>query len=266
MGSSALVVLLAPLLFLGMAGLIALGRRIARGRPEESSPRERALLGTIEAAFYALLGLMVAFTYSDSASRFDLRRDQTVAEANAIATAYLRIDLLPPSAQPHMRDLFRRYARERMAVYSALPDDDASDTHAARADALQARIWRDTMAALPQAPPATSFLVVEGLNAMFAITTTRTVYLRTRTPTAIAALLLLLCGIGAALLGYDLPRQRTPAVTIHTAAFALMLTVVLYVIFDLDNPRTGLIRLDYTDQAMRHAIDAMDERGRAPAR
>jgi len=31
--------------------------------------------------------------------------------------------------------------------------------------------------------------------------------------------------------------------------FALMMTVTLYVILDLDHPRAGLIRLDYVDQA-----------------
>jgi len=36
-----------------------------------------------------------------------------------------------------------------------------------------------------------------------------------------------------------------------------VLTSVLYVIFDLDHPRVGLIRLDYSDQAMQQVLDAM---------
>jgi hypothetical protein len=33
--------------------------------------------------------------------------------------------------------------------------------------------------------------------------------------------------------------------------FALMMTVTIYVILDLDHPRVGLIRLDYVDQAFK---------------
>ena len=32
--------------------------------------------------------------------------------------------------------------------------------------------------------------------------------------------------------------------------FAVMMTVTIYVILDLDHPRVGLIRLDYVDQAL----------------
>jgi hypothetical protein len=42
------------------------------------------------------------------AVRFDQRRDQIVTEANAIGTAYQRLDLLPADAQPELRGLHRQ--------------------------------------------------------------------------------------------------------------------------------------------------------------
>ena len=59
---------------------------------------------------FALFGLLIAFTFSGALSRLDIRRGQVVDEANAIGTAYLRIDLLPAAAQPRLRESFREYA------------------------------------------------------------------------------------------------------------------------------------------------------------
>ena len=51
--------------------------------------------GPVEGAVFALFGLLVAFSFSGAAERFDVRRQLIVEEANAIGTAYLRIDLTP---------------------------------------------------------------------------------------------------------------------------------------------------------------------------
>jgi len=251
------IALLVPAIFLGVVLFVGVGRRVAARRRVEAREAERAALSTIEASVYALLGLMVAFTYAEAAARFETRRAQTVDEANAIGTAYLRLDLLRESARPAIRDEFRRYTRERIAVYKSLPDLVASDAHAARASSLQQQIWRDAIAGLEGQPTSASILLLPSINEMFDITTTRAIYLRTHTPPAVSATLVVLCLVCALLLGYSLPRERSAAVLTHTVAYALVLTSVLYVIFDLDHPRVGLIRLDYSDQAMQQVLDAM---------
>ena len=86
----------------------------------------RAGLGAVDGAVFALLGLMIAFTFSGAASRLEVRRQLIVQEANAIGTAYLRLDLLPPGAQPGLREDFRQYVDARLAVYSKLPDIEAA--------------------------------------------------------------------------------------------------------------------------------------------
>ncbi len=95
----------------------------------------------LEGAVFALLGLLIAFTFSGAAARFDTRRQLIVEEANAIGTAYLRIDLLPADAQPGMRELFRQYVDTRMEVYKKLPDVDAAKAELARAGVMQGEIW-----------------------------------------------------------------------------------------------------------------------------
>ena len=58
---------------------------------------------------FALLGLLLAFTFSGAAARFDARRALIVEEVNDIRTAWLRLDVLPAEAPPALRENFRRY-------------------------------------------------------------------------------------------------------------------------------------------------------------
>jgi hypothetical protein len=247
---TALVFVFLPGLFVCILLFVWIGRWIGGRRSREETERERVGLVTVETAIYALLGLMIAFTFSGATARFDTRRAQTVQEANAIGTAYLRLDLLPAAAQPALRAKFRSYTEARMAVYRALPDLEASNAHAARADALQAEIWSGSLAALRNAPPQASLLVVPALNDMIDITTIRAISLRTHTPPIILAALGMLTLVCALLVGYGLAGGKPFATNLHMIGFAVMMTVTIYVILDLDHPRVGLIRLDYVDQAL----------------
>ena len=88
-------VLFSVLLFVGMLILLEIGRRIGvRRRPKESEG-ERGSLGTVEGAVFALFGLMMAFTFSGAATRFNEKRMLIAEEANTIETAYLRLELSP---------------------------------------------------------------------------------------------------------------------------------------------------------------------------
>jgi hypothetical protein len=56
-------------LFTGMMLLLELGRRLGRCRQETEGDGGRAGLGTVEGAVFALLGLLVAFTFAGASSR-----------------------------------------------------------------------------------------------------------------------------------------------------------------------------------------------------
>ena len=257
MSGTALTFVLVLMLFVGMLALIELGRRLGARRMVDEAEREQGGLITVDTAIYALLGLLVAFTFSGAASRFEDRRVSTVQEANAIGTAYLRLDLLPAAAQPALREQFRRYAEARLATYQALPDVAASDAHAARAVALQMDIWRAAVAALRDAPPNASLLVLPALNEMIDVTSIRGVALKTDTPTVVLGALVFLALLCALLVGYGMAGTTTFSMRLHMVGFALAMTATIYVIVDLDHPRAGLIRLDFADQAMIDVLSGM---------
>ena len=96
-----------------------------------------------------------------------------------------------------------------------------------------------------------------GTNERVDITSTRAILLKTKTPLVILAVLVLLTLVCSILIGNGLARKRTHGLPIHTLGFALVLTATLYVIFDLDHPRFGLIQLDYVDQALLDVLAGM---------
>jgi hypothetical protein len=204
----------------------------------------------VESAIFGLMGLMVAFTFSGASTRYEMRRQLTVEEANAIGTAYLRLDLLPAASQPALRKKFRRYAEARIAVYRLLPDIGASNKQAAIAMTLQNEIWTGALAALKEAPPQATIVVVPALNQMIDVTTTRAIAAYTHTPKLIFAILLILGLVCSLLAGYVLAYTKTRHARIHLATFAVVVSLTIYVIFDLDYPRFGLIQLDFADQAL----------------
>jgi hypothetical protein len=83
--------------------LLEAGRRF---RVHHKVPSESP---AIEGAIFALFGLLLAFTFSGAVTRWDVHRQLIVEESNDIGVAYLRLDLLPPAAQPALRQLFRDY-------------------------------------------------------------------------------------------------------------------------------------------------------------
>ena len=104
-------------LLLGMLLCLEVGRRIGLRRRAQAAEGTVPGNGAIEGAVFALLGLLVAFSFSGAATRFDTRRQLIVEETNAIGTAYLRLDLLPTEVQPTLRARFRQYLATRLEGY-----------------------------------------------------------------------------------------------------------------------------------------------------
>jgi hypothetical protein len=236
-------------LFVGMITLLELGRRLGRRRQAKDEERARAGLGAVEGAVFALMGLLIAFTFSGAASRFDARRHLIVEEANSIGTAWLRLDLLPPAAQPELRDLFRRYLDLRLAVYQKLPDLAAALADLDKANALQGVIWGRAVAACHQSPSPVVAQLIPALNQMFDIAATRTAAARMHPPAIIFILLGVLALMSSLLAGYAMAGGKTRS-WIHLIGFALIMATTVYVILDLEFPRLGIIRIDTFDQVL----------------
>lgn len=240
----------AILLAAGIIMLLEVGRRIGARRLAEEGEAAAKGFGAIEGAVFALLGLILAFTFSGALVRFDARRQLVVAEANDIGSAFLRVDLLPADAQAPMRDFFRRYLDSRIETYRLLPDLKAAKEELARSVKLQGEIWSLAIASSQKSPtPQATMLLLPALNAMIDITTTRTEATRLHPPLIIWVMLGALTFACALFAGYDMAGRKHLNL-LHSAAFAVILAVTVYVIVDLEYPRVGLIHMRDSDQVL----------------
>ncbi len=231
--------------------LLEIGRRIGIRRRKADPDHASAGLGAIEGAVFGLMGLLIAFTFSGAAERFDGRRHLIGEEANAIGTAYLRIDLLPPSAQPALRQDFRNYLDERLQMYRVISYDyNGALQHFQNANNLQTKIWGEAVAACSQqSSAAVTTLVLSSLNEMIDITTTRLVAMETHPPAVVFYGLGLLLMATSLLAGYGMSESKKRS-WMHMAVYAVIMAATLYVILDLEYPRFGLIRIDAADHVL----------------
>jgi len=244
-------------LFVGMMICLFIGQRLGRRDKVETADSTLLRLTAVEAAIFGLMGLMVAFTFSGAADRFEYRRQLVVQEANSIGTSYRSLDLLPPARQPVLREQYRRYVGARLDAYQALSAGDASPAKFALATAIQQEIWTGTVAALSEVVPEVMDIVLPPLNQMIEITTTRAIAGLTHTPKLIMIMLLGLSLVCSLLAGYVIAGSQTRQVGLHLLAFALVMSATIFVIVDLDYPRFGIIRVDFSDKALEDLLTRM---------
>ncbi len=244
-------------LFIGMTVLLEVGRRIGARHVAEDPDHATEGVGPLAGAVFGLMGLLLAFTFSGAAERYDTRRQQIVQEANAIGTAYLRVDLLPSAAQPALREKFRRYVDSRLATYRKASDAAAFAAEAANSARLQNEIWKDAVAACRDVSPAITQLMMPALNDMIDITTTRFAARSMHPPTIVFAMLYAVTLVSALLAGYDTAVSKRPS-RLHMIGFAIVISLAVYVIIEIELPRVGMIRIDAFDQLLVDVRRSMD--------
>ena len=249
MNPAAVAVVVSICLFFGMVACLECGYRIGN-RAAKKSEYAHEGIGTLGAAVFALLGLLLGFTFANGISHLDQRRQLIIQESNAIGTAYLRLDLLPASQQPEMRHLFREYLDSRLEVYQKLPNMNAVDAGLSHASQLQQEIWSKAVIAGSGDPTQNvARLLLPALNDMIDITTSRTIALHTHLPPLIFGLSVAVALLSGLLAGYDMAKRRRRS-WLHMMLYSLVIALTVFTFLDLDYPRFGLIRLNAADNAM----------------
>lgn len=243
--------LFAVLLFFGMQIMLETGRRIGVSRRSKESEGERSSLGAVENSVFALFGLLMAFTFSGGATRFNEKRMLIAEEVNAIEVAYLRVDLVRQEDQVALQELFRHYVDSRLETYRRLPNMKAAEAEMAKSKEIQEEIWTHAVAAtsVPTPHPDAGKLLLPALNNMIDIATTRTMALQIHPPRVIYALLFSLGLICSLLAGYRMANGQHRS-WLHIVSMTVFTVIVVYVTLDVEYPRAGLIRLEAADQML----------------
>src|SRR3982751_5511971 len=79
------------------------------------NPEDVDTLGPMEGSLLGLMGLMLAFSFSMAASKFENRRVIIIDEANNIATAMRNSSLFPDSVRNLFLGNFKQYVEARIS-------------------------------------------------------------------------------------------------------------------------------------------------------
>lgn len=241
-------ILASLLLFALMPVCAFLGHRHGRRVHTAIADAKDMNTGVVDAAILSLLGLLTAFTFSSAYSRFELRRQLIVDEVNAIGTAYLRLDLLPPSTQPDLRQKFREYTKSRYEFWQLLPDRAAVLKAYEQEQVLQKAIWTAAVQASENEQTGDGRkLLIPALNDMIDITTTRLVAAQSHPPLAIFLLLGALSLVAAWIVGFGMSKLARMSY-VHIFGFSAMASLSLFVILDIEFPRHGMVTLNGTHE------------------
>lgn len=222
--------------FLGRALRQFLRRRAAAG-VEAGADGIDYLLSSV----FALLGLLIAFTFGMALDRYESRRDLVVQEANAIGTAHIRTAFAAEPVRSQLRDQLEAYARTRLAYGQAAFHDKpplAAESERQRAAlAMLGIAATQSVASAPMGPA-----VMASVNDVIDVGSAREAINLAKVPTSVVAMLVGYALIAAFVLGYS---QAMPSLVqrIGNGLLFLLLTLSLVTIFDLDRPATGTIKV-----------------------
>jgi hypothetical protein len=197
---------------------------------------EREDFNTVLSATLTLLGLLIGFTFSMAITRYDQRKDYEEAEANAIGTEYVRIDVLPAADGLKARGLLKKYLDQRILFYESRDENKLKEVNASTAE-LQAELWESVRRPANAQPNPISALALWGMNDVLNSQGYTTAAWLNRIPVA-AWLLMSVIGVGSNfLIGYGTRRRETVLLLIVPLAASLS----FFLIADIDSPRHGLI-------------------------
>lgn len=211
-------------------------RRRARGGDVQAEG-----VGLVVGGMLGLLAFVLALTLSFANSRFSERVEGTLAEANAIGTAWLRAEAIGHPRGPAIAKLLEEYTRLRRDFVSQGQNQPAIDELNRRTNALQSQIWGHMAAIVREQPNPVSASLMTAINDAFDQATVERFAYYLRLPAPIFWLLLGMTVLGMAALGFQLGVQGR-RVHILVALLGIMWTVVIVDILDLASPRIGAFR------------------------
>ncbi|HEY6449946.1 MAG TPA: hypothetical protein VIX60_04635 [Candidatus Cybelea sp.] len=237
------IVYFAALFPLSLAAL-AIGYAYAVRHSKAEGEKAEWAFGLGQAAVFALIALILGFSFSFAAQRFEERRALVVSEADAIGTAYLRAGFLSRERTLQFRRLLIEYTSTRLAAYAEVADIRAERRSMERGKDLQGLLW--IMASnVARRDPRSPFYV----DLTRSVIETIDVYdrqeaaLNNHVPRPIFGIVVLSTLVGALLLGLTFGRAKAPNALL-SAIFCLLFAATVFAIFDLDHPQGGFTQVD----------------------
>ena len=226
-----------------MLAVTEIGFRLGRKSEASTPDRTKPLVSTIEAAMLAVLGLLLGFTMSMAVTRFEARKQLVLDEANAIGNSCLRTELLPAAEGTEIANILREYINVRVQYGTTANDPARLDSLRAQTVRLQDEFWKCAVAYQQKSPnPVAASLLLQSLNQSIDLESARRMALQNHVPESVIYVNGVVGMLAAVLVGYTFGLNGRRQI-FSMCVLALAITLVLALIIDLDQPRSGLIRV-----------------------
>jgi hypothetical protein len=237
-----IIFLLVLLIVLGTATRLGAGLRRRHGPMDEA---RRSDFDIVLGATLTLLSLIIGFSFSMAANRYDLRKNYEEAEANAIGTAYARADLLPAADAARVKQLLRVYTKERVRFYTisnyALDTDRLLNQLSQVTTRTQAQLWAAVVAPVTANQTAPMALAAAAMNDALNSQGYAQAAAWNRNPPGAWVLLCTIGVVATIMIGFRFDagsRQRRLILVLPT-----LIAISMFLIADIDCPRGGIIRV-----------------------
>lgn len=209
-----------------------------RGRPRGGEKREEAP-SKFNDAVLALLGLLLAFTFSMSLARHEQRRQMVVSDSNAIGDFHTSVSLLEEPVRGKLQTVIRQYVEHRLLLTQTAGDEAILQQRLDEIQAMHRQLEALVKEAVDEGTPVVVPLV-NTLNELTSAHASRLSAMRDRLPPSVVLLLILAAIISMVLMGWQqgMSREWHPAAAV---GFTALVCLVLWVTLDLNQPQRGLI-------------------------
>lgn len=222
------------------------GFRLALLQAPHETESSKSVASALKASIFGLVAFLLAFSFSVTSSRHDVRRRIVLDEANALGTLYLRTEFLPEPAHQKMKELLREYRKARLDYFENALVEGHMEADAELMERLLNEMWGTIVAAAKTDPQAVqTSRIVSAANTVIDLGTTRT--WSTRGHLQPAVLMLLFAGVlvSTVLIGHSSGQTNHRHIGLWIA-FNVLFAMVLYIMLDFDRPRRGLIQVDHS--------------------
>lgn len=223
--------------------VLELAFRLGRHHRTHSSDSTRSHLTVLQTALLGLLALLLGFNFAMATSRFEARKTLIQDEVTVIGSTYLRTKLLPSDLRGKMSALLKDYVSARIEFMRAGTDEKLLKAAGESSRTIEDQLWNLAAAAEFQGEATAAMnLVIQSLTDVYNVNEKRRAALDNHVPATVINLLFVVAigALGFIAYSYGLGHRRRHA---STTLFAILIAMVFTLILDLDQPRSGFIRV-----------------------
>lgn len=243
------------LLLIILMAAVYIGRAFGKWQKKRHPTHKLEIVSVAESSVFALLALLIAFTFSGAFDRFEIRKVQILEQANAFDQAMYHVDLIQQQYRSTLRQDIVKYMNLHLDAYHDIPDMELVREDLDRALKTEQAMWHTAVIAAeatPNSEMAQTF--INSMSNLIEHAHTGINMTKMHAPAIIFFLMIGLASLGAFLIGFDSieTKHKHP---IHVSFYVILTAVTIYIIINLEYPRVGFIRTSSFDQAI---IDVRD--------